>query len=475
MLSPSEQTGADLQRERFTGRQRLILAVLSAAVGLDASSVAVVNAALPQIEHGLSIGEGTLQWVITGYAVAFAGFLLLGGRMADIVSRRLVLATGLALFALGSVGAAVAPETVSLIVSRAVQGIGGAVSVPASTALLFEIFPAGPLRNRALGVFTSVAAGSFSGGLIFGGVLAELFGWRSVFVFTAVIAGILAWGARSSLPDGDTVRKPMDLVGMLLVTVGLLLVIYGLNHGGDSGWDSPVTVTTFLLGAAVLVGFVVWEGRTRDPLLPLVLLRSIPVWSAAVTAFVFFGIVLGELFFTPLYMQNLLGYSPLGSAAALLAQSTAVIVSANVTARLLTRGTSAQVLMACGLLSLAAGVGTFVRTPLDGSYLAYLFPGFVVVGCGIGMCHASMTAASLTGIAREQQGVAGAFNATAQQVGAGMGTVILVSLAVGAGGSGTAATQLAGFHVAYWTGAGLGIAGALAVVSLSVVRRFRAE
>lgn len=471
MLTPPDEDSADL-RVRFTAAQRLALAVVASAVGLDASSVAVVNAALPQIEHNLAVGESTLQWVITAYAVTFAGFLLFGGRLADLFSRRMVLAAGLGIFAVGSVGAAVAPEIVSLIVSRGVQGVGGAVSVPASTALLFEIFPPGALRNRALGVFTSVAAGGFSGGLIFGGALAAVFGWRSVFVFTAVLAGVIAFGARSSLPDGRTTRKSMDLPGTLSATIGLLLVVYGLNHGGAGGWSSPGAIVAFVVGAALLVGFVVWEGRTREPLLPLGMLRSIPVWSAAVTAFVFFGIVLGELFFTPLYMQNLLGYDPMESAAALLAQSTAVIASANVTARLLNRRVSAQVLMVVGLLLLAVGVASFVRTPLHGPYLAYLFPGFVVVGCGIGMCHASMTSASLAGISREQQGVAGAFNATAQQVGAGMGTVVLVTLAVGTGGTGAAA-ELGGFHTAYWTAAGLGAAGAVTVLLLSLVRRMR--
>jgi MFS family permease len=476
VTTPSEQAGVGRQRPRFSRTQRGALAVVASAVGLDASSVAVVNAALPEIEVDLLMSASVLQWVITAYAVTFAGFLLFGGRLADVFSRRLVLAVGIGIFAVGSLASAVAGGTLWLILARAAQGIGGAISVPASTALLFEIFPPGPLRNKALGIFTSVAAGSFSGGLIFGGFLADLFGWRSVFAFTAVVAGVILLGARSTLPAGTTHRRPLDLPGTVAVTVGLLLAIFGVSRAGEAGWSDPLAVGAVVVGVVLLVGFVLWERRTSESLLPFDILATIPVWSAAVTAFVFFGIVLAELFFTPLYMQNMLGYSPMVSATALLAQSISVIVSANLTARLLDRGIGQHTLMGTGMLLLAAGMASFVRTPLDGSYLVHLFPGFVVVGAGIGVCHASMTAASLTGISRDKQGVAGAFNATAQQVGASMGTVVLVTVAVGMASGDGDAGELAGYHAAYWGAAFLGVAGAITVLLLGALhaRRVRA-
>lgn len=453
-MSTSTQSSSTETKARFTGRQRLGLTVVAAAVGLDASNVGVVNTALPRIQDALHISTPTLQWIVTAYAVAFAGLLLFGGRLADVLSRRLVFATGLGVFALGAVGAAVAPGIVPLIVARAVQGIGGALSMPASTALLFDIFPAGPARNKALGIFTSIASGSFSGGLVFGGLLTGALGWRSVFVFTAVIACLALAGTRIALPPGTTHRRSLDLPGAVAVTAGLALVVFAVSHGADAGWSAASTVITLVLGVLLLVAFLVREATAAEPLLPLGILRSVPVFSATVTAFVSFAGVIGVVFFTPLYMQDMLEFTPIESALALLALTVAVFGAATPTAKLLTRGVSKQKLMIAGLLLIFLGLASFIDTPLTGSYWLHLFPGLLVVGAGVGMSGASATAAGLGEVARHQQGIAGAVNATAKQVGAGIGTAALVAIVAAVTVNRTPSAVLSGYHVAYLTAAG---------------------
>jgi MFS family permease len=458
-------------KPRFSARQRWTLVVIASAVGLDASSVAVVNAALPEIAHDLTIIDSTLQWVMTAYAIAFGGLLLFGGRLTDVFSRRLVFATGVGVFAVGSLLAAVAPTTALLITARVLQGAGAALSMPASTALMFGVFPEGPLRNRALGVYTAVAGGSFSGGLIIGGLLADAFGWRAVFAFTAAFAALVLAATRSTLPRGTTTHKPLDIPGVITCSLGLPLVIFGVNHGDVSGWSDVLTVVALVLGALLLIAFGVRETRTEFPLLPLRIFRSVPTISATVTAFASFGGVLGLMFFVPLYMQNILGFTPLQSALSLLAQSLAVVVFANLTVKQLDKGGSPQRLMATGLVLIGLGLAYLVRTPLSGSYWEYLFPGFLLVGIGVGVSAPSMTGAAMGAVEPEERGVAGGLNATAQQIGTSLGTVILVAVAAAGSDTSSHSSQLHGYHAAYWTATALVIAGALVVIALPGSRR----
>jgi MFS family permease len=458
-------------KPRFSAAQRWALLTIACGVGLDASSVAVVNAALPEIGSNLSIAESVLQWVMSAYAVTFGGVLLFGGRLTDVFSRRLVFAAGIGVFVAGSAIAAAAPTPILLIAARVLQGIGAAISMPASLALLFEVFPAGPLRNRAMGTYTAVAGGSFSGGLIIGGVLADVFGWRGVFVFTAAFGALVLAAVRVTLPVSPTTRRrSLDLPGAVAITLSLPLIIFGVNRGGAAGWGEVSALLPLALGVVLLAAFVAWEARVAEPLLPLSILRSVQINSATVTALVSFGGVLGMLFFVPLYMQNILGFTPMESALALLAQSLAVIVFANVTARLMDRGVNSRALMAGGLLVLGIGLVSFVRAPLDGSYWAHLFPGFLGVGIGVGLSAPAMTASAVGAVPPEQRGVAGGLNATAQQIGASLGTVVLVAVAA-TSGSGSPAERLAGYHNAFWTAGGL-VAGGLVILGLlSLVKR----
>ncbi|MFF4378163.1 MFS transporter [Kitasatospora sp. NPDC001547] len=432
-------------------RPGLALGVLAGALALDVSGLGVLNAALPSVGERFHLDETTLQWVMTAYAVTFAGFLLVGGRLADVLGRRRVFEVGVALFTVSALVGAVAPNTVTLLGARAVQGIGAALSGPAALALLTDTFPAGPARNRAFGVYAAVGAASFSGGVLLGGVLTEFFGWRSVLWFS-VLLGLGVLGAtRIGLPDGAGHRGRLDLPGAITGTLGLTLLIVGASGNGASAW--------IVLGAAVLclVLFVVREHRTADPLLPLGLFRITSVREASLAAFLQYMGSVGMLFFAPLYLQGMLHYSPFESGMALVPMSLAVFLTANfATGRLLARY-SPRTLMAVGLVLIGVGTGLWLGTPQDGDYVLHVLPGLVVSGIGQGLNFPSMTSAGLSGVPEQQQGVAGALNVVTQQIGASAGVAVMVLVAA------TTDDQLSGYHLAYVTAAVACLLGAAAI------------
>ncbi|AZM60769.1 MULTISPECIES: MFS transporter [unclassified Streptomyces] len=442
-------------------RRRWALVLLAAALALDVSGVAVINSALPSIGERFDASGATLQWTMTAYAITFAGVLLLGGRAADILGRRRVFAVGIALFAVASLGAALAPALPVLIAARAVQGVGAALSGPASLALLGQIFPEGPARNRALAVYAATGASSFSAGLVAGGVLTDLFGWRSVFAVSVVAAALVLSVVRLLLPADTPQRASLDLPGALLVTVGLGLTVYGVTNGSDHGWGEPTTLTALVLAAAALAGFVVREQRAADPLLPLQIFRSNPVKAATVTGAAYYTGVSGLLFFAPLYMQDMLGYSAFESSLAVVPMGLIVVVSSHLTGRRITPA-HYKPLMAASLLLIGAGVALWALTPQDGSYVTHMLPGIAVMSVGQGIGFGAMTAATLEGLPAHRHGVAGAVNVTAQQVGSSVGVAVLVAVATASGDT----DRLAGYHTAYLTAAAVTCLTALLILTL---------
>ena len=435
-------------------RPGLALGVLAGALALDVSGLGVLNAALPSVGSRFDLADSTLQWVMTAYAVTFAGFLLVGGRLADVLGRRRVFAVGVALFTVSATVGALAPDTAVLLGARAAQGIGAALSGPAALALLTEVFPAGPARNRAFSVYASIGAASFSGGVLLGGVLTQYFGWRSVLWFSVVIGAAVLAATRAGLPGGVGRGGRLDLPGAVSGTLGLTLLIVGVSSHGATAWSS--------LGAAVvlLLLFVVREHRTADPVLPLGLFRIASVRAASLAAGLQFMGSVGMLFFAPLYLQGMLGYSPVESGLALVPMSLAVFLTANfATGRLLARHTP-RTLMAVGLVLIGGGTALWVGTPHHGGYVQYVLPGLVVSGIGQGLNFPSMTSAGLTGVLPEQHAVAGAVNVVAQQIGASAGVAAIVLV------SATTDGKLAGYHLAYLTAAAACAAGAAVIAMM---------
>jgi EmrB/QacA subfamily drug resistance transporter len=440
------------QRTETKTRQGLALGVLSGALALDIGGQNGMNAALPAIATRFDLGDATLQWTMIGYAVTFAGFLLFGGRAADVLGRRRVFSAGIALFALAAAAGAVAPDVRVLLVARAVQGAGAALSVPAALALLTEVFPPGPARNRALSFYAAVGAASGSAGFVLGGLLTDWLGWRSVLFFFAVLGVAALAAGRASLPAGVRTPQRLDLPGAALVTAGLLSAVFGVSRGAQVGWTDPVAAVALAVAVVALATFVGWERRAPQPLLPLSIFRAAPVRAGALTAFLLFTAALGLQFFAPLYMQETVGYSPATSGLAILPLSLAVFLTANFLASRWLTGLGQRPLMVGGLLLIGIGVGAWAWTPTDGVYWLHMLPGLVIAGVGAGFAFPAMTAAALTAVPQERHGVAGAVNVTAQQVGASVGVAVLVAVAAAADGND---------HPAYVTAALLCVGGAL--------------
>ncbi|MEU1289216.1 MFS transporter [Kitasatospora sp. NPDC005856] len=449
---------------RLTRDERRALGTLAGALALDVGGLNVINPALPEIGAHFGMGSSALQWTMTAYSVTFAGFLLLSGRLADLLGRRRMFALGVAVFSGSGLVAALAPMAWLLIAARAAQGLGAAMSGPAALALLTEVFAPGRARDRALGVYGAVGAASASLGLVLGGVMTEWPGWRAVFTTPAVLGALLLVLTRRALPEGGGARRgSVDVPGAAQVTLGLLLAVFGVSRAGEAGWDDPVAAIALVLAVLALAAFIVRQRRAADPLLPPAFFRLASVRAASLTAFLQYAAAVGLLFLAPLYLQQLRGYSPTASALALLPMSCVVFTTSNfLTRHLLARFGQKPVLVA-GLLLIAVGMARWAWLSPAGGYWSQMLPGVAVTGLGIGLVFPSMTAAALTGVPADQHGVAGALNVVAQQVGCSVGVVLLVSVSVAATPSSGPAGQLAGYHAAYLT-AGLScVAGALLV------------
>ncbi|MFF5338609.1 MFS transporter [Streptomyces sp. NPDC013181] len=441
-------TGTEVKPHQRPG---LALGVLAGALALDVSGLGVLNAALPSVGERFDLDDTTLQWVMIAYAVTFAGFLLVGGRLADVFGRRRVFEAGIALFTAAALVGAVSPDIAVLLGARAVQGIGAALSGPAALALLTEVFPAGPARNRAFSVYAAVGAASFSGGVLLGGVLTQFFGWRSVLWFSVAVGVAVLAATRPGLPAGAGRGGSLDLPGAISGTLGLTLLVVGVSSSGAVVWGA--------LGAAAvfLAAFVVRETRTADPVLPLGLFRISSVRAASLAAFLQYMGSVGMLFFAPLYLQGMLDYSPFESGLALVPMSLAVFLTANyATGRLLAKYTP-YTLMAVGLVLIGVGTGLWITTPHQGGYALYVLPGLVLSGIGQGLNFPSMTSAGLSGVEPEGHAVAGAVNVVAQQIGSSVGVAVLVLVAA------TSDDRLTGYHLAYLTAAIACVAGAAAI------------
>ncbi|MFK0250419.1 MFS transporter [Amycolatopsis azurea] len=436
--------------------------MLSATISLDVMGVAVVNTALPQIGAEFGMERTVLSWVMTAYAVAFAGLLLLGGRAADVLGRRRMFIAGVALYGLASVAAAVTPTAALLLLARLLQGAGAALSGPAALALIPEVFTDDRERTRAMGVYAAVGATSFAGGLALGGVLTDLAGWRVVFAVLAPIAVLVVAVAPRLLPAATTKarRANLDLPGAVLVSTGLVLLVFGVSQAEHAGVTAPLFVLPVLAGLALLGGFVWHERTAAQPLLPLSLLSGAPVKAATYAGVAFFTSVNGLLFLASLYMQDVLGYSPLTAGLAILPMGIVVTFSAQVAARLLPR-TGSRPLLAGGLTLIAAGIGAWLGIGTDSDYYSGLLPGIVVMSVGQGLAFPAMTTAALTGVPTSRHGVASAVNITAQQVGSSLGVTVIASIAAAATTTGLDG-QLAGYHAGIIAAGTVGLLGAAA-------------
>ena len=450
------------------------LALLCAVQFMVVLDVAIVNVALPSIQLDLGFSQENLQWVISAYALVFGGFLLLGGRLADILGRRGVFMAGLVVFSIGSLLCGLAWSEASLIGARALQGLGAAAITPSALSILTTMFTEGRERNVALGAWGAVGGFGAAAGVLMGGILTDLLSWEWIF-FVNVPIGLLGLVLAPILlgESKDAHGQSHDVPGAALVTSGLVLLVLGITQGRQWEWTSTRTIGVFAAAIVLLAAFALWERRQRDPLVPFSIFK-VQTLTAANVAGLIMGTALFSMFLMlTLYMQQVLEFSPLKAGVGYLAVAGTAVIWANVAAQVVNR-VGVKPTLTFGMSMLTGGLLYFTQVSVDGSYWADLFPGFLILGVAIPFAFVPITIAALAGTKPEEAGLASGLINTSQQIGGALGIALLSTVAVSttddklANGTALPAALTDGFVNAFWAGAAIAFAGVL--VSIFLVR-----
>ena len=403
-----------------------LLAVVQFMVVLD---IAIVNVALPSIKLDLGFSQQDLQWVISAYALFFGGFLLLGGRAADLLGRRRLFLIGLVLFTVASLFAGLAWSEASLLVARSAQGLGAAVVTPAALSILMTTFSEGRERNIALGVWGAVGGFGAAAGVLLGGILTDLLSWEWIF-FLNVPVGVAAFILAPFLlnESRDASVRSFDVLGAVLVTGGLSSLVYAITQAGNNGWGSAKTLGFFAGSVVLLASFAVWEQRHPEPLMRFGLLRTKTVAGANVAGFIMGTALFSMFLMLTLYMQQVLGYSPLKTGVGYLAVAGTAILTSIVAAQLVTR-LGVKPVLVIGMVALTGGLVYFTQVSVHGTYLGDLLPGFLLVALGIGFSFVPISIAALAGVQPSEAGLASGLINTSQQIGGALGIAILSTIA----------------------------------------------
>jgi EmrB/QacA subfamily drug resistance transporter len=449
--------------------------VILAAQLMVVLDTTIVNVALPQIQQALGFSSSSLSWVLNAYILTFGGLLLLGARAGDLYGRRRVFLGGIALFTISSLVGGLAATGWMLLTARAVQGVGAALAAPTALSLLTMVFPEGPERVRAIGLYTTVSAAGGALGLVSGGFLTELVSWRWVMFVNVPIGVAIFVVGRRILTESERRHGRFDLVGAITSTVGMSGIVFGLVESGSAGWSSPVTIGSLASGVLLLAVFVATERTAEEPVLPLRLLAH-PTRSTANAArgLVYAGMY-GMFFFMGQFLQDVQGYSPLRAGLAFLPMPASVFVSSQLTSRVLVRRFPQKAVMLLGIGSSTAGLLVAAQLQASASY-ALIVMALVLMGTGAGVSFVSLTSASLADVAPGDAGAASGLINVSQQLGAAVGLAVLVTIfdsATHHAGAGlTAETFVHGVRTVCLVGAGFAVA-AFALVAL-VVRPVRA-
>ena len=447
--------------------------------------VSIVNVALPSIKDALGFSTNGLQWVLNAYTLTFAGFLLLGGRAADLFGRRRMFYLGTLIFSGASLLCAIAPTAGSLVAARSLQGIGGAILSPATLAIITTSFDEGAPRNRALGAWGAVGAIGATSGVLLGGILTEAFSWPAIFVINVPIGLAIVLFSSRLVPEGrsEVENRYFDLAGAVLVTLGMTALTYGIVTTDRLSWGSLGVLGPVVAGAALLVAFGLYEARlTKDPqrvpLMPLSVFRLRNLRAANLVIFLLYAAIFGFWFFQSLYMQGTLGYSALETGLAFVPMTLAVGTGATLAPRL-ARRFGARAVLAAGMLSATAGEALLIGVHPGGTYLANVLPGGLLGAFGLGLALVPATIVAVEGVPRALSGLASGVLNTSRFVGAALGLAILSTIAAHhthsevASGTSPAIALTDGFDLQFAVGAVFCLVGVLAAVVL--LRPQRAE
>ena len=468
-LQPGDPTQTESRRWRA-------FALLVVAYFMTIVDLTVVNVALPTIGVKLHFPESDLQWVVTAYGLTFGGFLLLGGRAADLLGRRRLLMVGLAIFTAASLACGLATSDTFLIVMRGIQGFGAAITLPAALSIVMNMFPEGSERNKALGIWGAMGALGATVGVLAGGLLTRYMGWQYIFFFNVPIgAAVLALAPRI-VPESRlrSERRRYDPFGAVTITAGLVVLVYAISQAPQVGWAATQTVTMLATAAALLVSFFLIEVRVEAPLLPMRLFRLSTVAGSNVV-----GFLLGASFFTfifvgTLYMQQVLGFSALKTGLAWLTASVTSVAFAGLSQMLVTK-TSAKLVMAFGMTLIGGGILWATQITADGNFWHDLAGPFFVAGMGTAFAFIPVSIGALAGVTERDAGVASGLLNTSQQLGGAIGVAVASSVAASHfrtlvhHGYGSAAALTGGFEWALWV---CGLTGLVAVpVTFLLIRR----
>jgi EmrB/QacA subfamily drug resistance transporter len=453
------------------------LAVLGVAYLMVVLDVSIVNVALPSIQEELDFTTEDLQWVVSGYALTFGGFLLLGGRMGDLLGRRKLFMAGLALFAVSSLLCGLSVSSGMLIAMRLVQGAAGAVLSPSVFSIVLVTFREGAERNKALGILGGIAGSGAAIGVLLGGILTEYAGWEWIF-FVNVPIGL---GALALVPRfvresrADDLARHFDAAGAVTVTGSLMLFVFGLTQSTQYGWTSGQVIGSLVGFAVLMAAFLVIESRSDSPLVPLGFFKRRTLAGANLIGFGLGTTIFGMFFLLSLYMQIVLGFSALQTGVGYLAVALTAVAASGAAQALVTR-LGVKPVLAAGLTMLGVGLILFTQVSVDGTYVADLLPGFILVGMGLGFSFVPVSIAALAGVAGREAGLASGLINTSQQIGGALGLAILTTVSTtrtedltAAGQQPTLGALVDGYSLAFWVAAGF--AALSLVTTLLILKR----
>ncbi|NEC68344.1 MFS transporter [Streptomyces sp. SID9727] len=439
-----------------------VIGLAQLMVVLDAT---IVNIALPSAQQDLGFSDGNRQWIVTAYALAFGSLLLLGGRIADLVGRRVVFLTGLVGFAVASAIGGAAPSFEVLVLARALQGLFGALLAPAALSLLTTTFTVPRERAKAFGIYGAIAGAGGAVGLLLGGVLTEYLDWRWCLYVNLVIAFLAFTGGWRLLTAGAPADRPrLDVPGTLLVSAGLFCIVYGFSQAESHAWSSPLTWVFLVAGAVLVAAFAWWQTRAAHPLLPMRVVLDRDRAASFLAMFISGGGMFGVFLFLTYYLQKSLGYSPVSTGLAFLPMVACMIASSVTTTNVLLLRFGAKPIVPTGMGIAAAAMVWLTALDLDSGYAAHVLPPLLCLGIGLGAVFATAMNLATAGVGARDAGVASAMVNTSQQVGGSIGTALLNTLATSAathylvGRRPTppvvARAQLDSYATAYWWSAG---------------------
>jgi len=465
---------ADLARTGPDPRRWWALALLCSAYFMVILDVSIVNVALPSIQEDLHFSPDDLQCVLSAYALTFCGFLLLGGRVADVLGRRVVFMSGVALFTLASLACGLSGSEGMLIGARAVQGLGAAILSPAALSIITTTFDEGSERNKALGIWGAMGGSGAAVGVLLGGILTKALGWEWIFFVNVPVGAAVLLTTRSIVKESraGSATRHFDALGAVLITSALSLLVFALTQANRVGWASAQTIGILIASAALHVAFIAVEHRSQAPLVPLgIFTRLRTLTGANVVSFLVGGLTFAMFFMLSLYMQQVLGLSALQTGAGYLAVALTAIVSAGVAQALVTK-VGVKPVMIAGVTLMGLGNVWFTQVSADGSYAVDLLPGFLAIGVGLGFSFVPMSIAALAGVAPQEAGLASGLFNTSQQIGGALGVALFSTVATNrtsdllAEGESRAAALTSGFTLAFWVAVGFAVLALIATLTM---------